>query len=206
MIGIVDYGLGNLRSIQNMLRRGGVGSIISSDPAELKQADRLILPGVGHFGYGMDKLRERGLITLLEERALEAKVPVLGICLGVQLLGRGSEEAGVAGLGWLAMDTVAFDQSRMSASERVPHMGWADVTHSDHPLFEGQVDPRFYHVHSFHMRCDDHSTVIATAEYGYRFATGVAHDNVMGVQFHPEKSHTFGLRLLKAFAAMSCPR
>ncbi|MBI4366374.1 MAG: imidazole glycerol phosphate synthase subunit HisH [Deltaproteobacteria bacterium] len=207
MIAIVDYGLGNLRSIQNMLRRAGAPSVISSDPAVLRQVDKLILPGVGHFRYGMEKLRERGLVDVLNERALDAKVPVLGICLGAQLLGRGSEEGGAEGLGWVEMDTVAFDRSRLTGGERVPHMGWAETAHSGHSLFQGQEEPpRFYYVHSFHLRCDDPAAVIATAEHGYRFASAVMQGNIMGVQFHPEKSHAFGLRLLKAFAAMSLPR
>ena len=207
MIGIVDYGLGNLRSIQNMLRRAGAPSVISSDPGVLREAEKLILPGVGHFRFAMESLFEkRGLVEVLNERALEAKVPVLGICLGAQLLGRGSEEGGTEGLGWLAMDTVAFDRSRFNRGERVPHMGWAETEHTGHLLFQGQIEsPRFYYMHSFHLRCDDASAVIATAEHGYRFASGVVQGNIMGVQFHPEKSHAFGLRLLKAFAAMSPP-
>jgi imidazole glycerol-phosphate synthase subunit HisH len=201
MIAIVDYGLGNLRSIQNMLWRAGVQSVISSDPDVLRQSERLILPGVGHFRYGMEKLSERGLIEVLNERALEAKVPVLGICLGAQLLGRGSEEGHAEGLGWLAMDTIAFDRS-LTGGERVPHMGWAETAHTGHPLFQGQSElPRFYYVHSFHMRCDDPAAVIATAEHGYRFASGVAQDNIIGVQFHPEKSHIFGRQLLRNWVA-----
>jgi glutamine amidotransferase len=116
-------------------------------------------------------------------------------------LGRGSEEGGAAGLGWIAMDTVAFDRARLTAGERVPHMGWADTAHEDHSLFQGEGEtPRFYYVHSFHFHCDDPDDVIASAEHGYRFAAGVARDNILGVQFHPEKSHVFGKRLLANFA------
>lgn len=203
MIGIVDYGLGNLRSIQNMLNRAGIASVVSADPDVLRRVERLILPGVGHFRYGMECLRQRGLVEVLNERALEAKVPVLGICLGAQLLGRGSEEADTPGLGWLAMDTVAFDRSRLTGGECVPHMGWADTEDAGHPLFEGLEDARFYYVHSYHLACDNSSTVICYAEHGYRFAAGVAHGNIVGVQFHPEKSHVFGRRLLKTWATMS---
>jgi glutamine amidotransferase len=154
----------------------------------------------------MAKLRERGLVEVLNERALEAKVPVLGICLGGQLIGRGSEEGSSEGLGWVAMDTVAFDRGRLSDDQRVPHMGWADTASTGHPLFESQDDPRFYYVHSYHFSVDEPGDVIATAEHGYRFATGVARGNIMGVQFHPEKSHAFGLKLLKTFATMSFPK
>jgi glutamine amidotransferase len=204
MIAIIDYGLGNLRSIQNMLSRANVPSVISRDPTVLRTASKLILPGVGHFRFGMEKLNEFRLVEVLNERVLDARVPVLGICLGAQLLGRRSEEGDAEGLGWIAMDTVAFDRSRLTRGERVPHMGWAEITHVDHPLFANQNrSPRFYHVHSFHMQCDDSETSIASAEHGYRFTSAVAQGNILGVQFHPEKSHACGLQLLKTFAAMS---
>ena len=202
MIGIVDYGLGNLRSIQNMLDRSGIASVITSDPKELAKADRLILPGVGHFGFGMAQLRSRGLVEVLNERVLEAKVPTLGICLGAQLLGRHSQEGDATGLGWIPMDTIAFDRTRLTGGQKVPHMGWAD-TAARHPIFEGLgEDARFYYVHSFHMACDDPDMVIATADHGYEFTSGVAHGNVIGLQFHPEKSHVFGRQVLRNFAAM----
>lgn len=203
MITIVDYGLGNLGSIRNMLNRAGVGSVITSEPEVIRNADKLILPGVGHFKFAMDTLHARGLVAVLNERVLEARVPLLGICLGAQLLGRHSEEGGAPGLGYIPMDIVAFDKSQMHRGEKIPHMGWATTTHTDCALFNGLDDsPRFYYVHSFHFKCDDPSMVISTAEHGYRFASGVACRNVFGVQYHPEKSHAFGLQLLKNFAAM----
>lgn len=204
MIGIVDYGLGNLRSIHNMLDKAGIASVISGDAEVLSAADKLLLPGVGHFRYGMEQLHASGLVDVLNRRVLDARVPVLGICLGAQLLGRHSEEGDCKGLGWIEMDTVAFDRNRLRASEKVPHMGWAETSHTAHPLFAGQPEepPRFYYVHSFHMRCDDAADVICEADHGYRFTSGVARGNVMGVQFHPEKSHVFGRQLLKSFAAM----
>jgi glutamine amidotransferase len=205
MIGIVDYGLGNSRSIQNMLSHANVLSVISSDPAVLRETAKLILPGVGHFRYAMERLRDLDLVETLNERVLDARVPVLGICLGAQLLGRRSEEGDAEGLGWIAMETVAFDRDRLRQGERVPHMGWADTAHESHPLFAGQgCLPRFYYVHSFHMRCDDPAAVIGSAEHGYRFAAAVAQGHILGIQFHPEKSHVFGLQLLKAFAGIGC--
>jgi glutamine amidotransferase len=200
LIGIVNYGLGNLRSIQNMLRRAGIDAVISNDPDVLRKCDRFILPGVGHFRYGMERLRECGLIEFLDERVLKARLPVLGICLGAQLFGRCSEEGDVRGLGWIAMDTIAFDRRQLTQGERIPHMSWTDTICKTHPLFNGISEPRFYYVHSFHFACDDNDDVICEAVYGYRFASGFARNNVMGVQFHPEKSHTFGRQLLKNWA------
>lgn len=203
MITIIDYGLGNLRSIQNMLQRAGFQSVISRDPDVLQAASKLILPGVGHFRYAMELLNNLGLVEVLNERVLEARVPVLGICLGAQLLGRGSEEGNAKGLNWVPMDTVAFDRTQLRQGEKVPHMGWAETSHADCVLFgEMGNTARYYYVHSYHFRCDAPEMVICTAEHGYRFASGVAHRNIMGVQFHPEKSHKFGMQLLKNFALM----
>lgn len=203
MIVVVDYGIGNLRSIQNMLHRAGVASEISGDTAMLRKASKLILPGVGHFGYAMDALRQRGLVEILNERVLEARTPVLGICLGAQLLGRSSEEGSAEGLGWLAMDTIAFDRSRLGASDKIPHMGWAETRHTDQALFAGLKEPaRFYLVHSYHFRCDSSSDVIATAHHGYDYPVAVGKGHILGTQFHPEKSHVYGQQLLKNFAVM----
>lgn len=206
MIVIVDYGVGNVRSVQNMLQRSEIGSVVSGDPRTIRDATRLILPGVGHFRHAMSSLRDRGLIDVLNERVLEARVPILGICLGAQLLGRGSEEGDCEGLNWVAMDTVRFDRSRLGQGPRVPHMGWAVTSHGDSPLFAGMDAPaRFYYVHSYHLRCDDPATVTCTAEHGYRFASGIADRHIVGVQFHPEKSHVYGQRLLENFAVMTFP-
>ena len=207
MIVIIDYGLGNPKSIQNMLRRAGVEAAISGDPDEISTASKIILPGVGHFGFGMDSLRRRGLVDALNERVLHARVPTLGICLGAQLLGRRSEEGDCAGLNWVPMQTVRFDISKIHGGRKVPHMGWADTSHRSCPLFrEMSETPRFYYVHSYHFECDDQNIVICTAEYGYRFASGVAFRNILGVQFHPEKSHVYGQQLLKNFASIDLPR
>jgi glutamine amidotransferase len=204
MIVIVDYGLGNPRSIQNMLRRAGFEAAISREVTALREATRLILPGVGHFRFAMERLRELGLINVLNERVLQARVPVLGICLGAQLLGRRSEEGNCTGLNWVPMETVHFDPSRIKGSQKVPHMGWADTQHTACCLFREMSAPcRFYYVHSYHFCCDDQEIVMCTAEYGYRFASGIAYGNIFGVQFHPEKSHVYGQQLLKNFASIN---
>jgi len=207
MILIIDYGVGNLRSIQNMLRRAGADAVISRDPDKIRTASRLILPGVGHFGFAMESLRKLDLMDVLNESVLVARVPILGICLGAQLLGRRSEEGECAGLNWVNMDIVRFDASKIRQHGKVTHMGWADTHHIDCALFNGMCEtPRFYYVHSYHFQCDDPHIVMCTAEYGYRFASGIAHGNILGVQFHPEKSHVYGQQLLKNFASMEFPR
>ena len=204
MIVIVDYGMGNVRSIQNMLRKVGAKAAVASDPAEIERADKLILPGVGAFDAGMRNLTERGLVPVLNAKAVEAGAPTLGICLGMQLLTRRSEEGALPGLGWIAADTRRFAFDPEHAHLKVPHMGWNHVRPSrEHPLFAGLADDaRFYFVHSYHAVCDDEASVLARAEYGYEFACGIGRASVLGVQFHPEKSHKFGMQLLRNFAEM----
>ena len=203
MITIIDYDTGNIKSIVNMLRAIGAPSRISSDAGEIATAEKLILPGVGHFDYGMAELEKRGLIAVLNKRVLEERVPILGICLGAQLLTRGSEEGVRPGLGWIDGKTVRFDRARMGPNLRVPHMGWADTwTGHDHPLTRGlPQDMRFYFVHSYHIVCDRPDQIMLQARHGYAFVAGVAHDNILGVQFHPEKSHRFGMAMLRNFVA-----
>jgi glutamine amidotransferase len=207
VITVIDYGLGNLGSIRNMLVRSGIKCTVSGDHDVIRAASRLILPGVGHFKFAMDILHERGLTSVIQGLVRDAGMPLLGICLGGQLIGRHSEEGDVAGLNLVPMDVVAFDRARLGPGEKVPHMGWAETPHAQTPLFGSVEQPaRFYYVHSFHFRCDDPADEIAWAEHGYRFASGVRRGNVIGVQFHPEKSHVYGQQLLKNFAAMDFAR
>jgi imidazole glycerol-phosphate synthase subunit HisH len=202
MIVIVDYGVGNLGSIKNMFKKVGFKAEPSSDPAVLRNAEKLILPGVGAFDAGMSKLRERGLIDLLNELVLEKNVPVLGHCLGLQLMTKGSEEGHEPGLGWIDAQSVRFKFEAENANLKIPHMGWnvLDIRRP-HTLVEdlGQ-DARFYFVHSYHIVCANDADVVAYTDYGYNFASVIARDNIVGAQFHPEKSHKFGMRLLKNFA------
>ncbi len=204
MIHIVDYGLGNLGSIGNMLKKIAVPCALVSDPAAAREARKLILPGVGSFDHGMASLVERGWLPVLDELVRERRLPVLGICLGMQLMTRSSEEGARPGLGWIDATTVRFPTGTSDASGarlRVPHMGWNRIDAARaHPLVAAEAPQRYYFVHSYHVVCDRPEDVIATSEYGHRFACAFARDNVMGVQFHPEKSHAFGMRLLRAFA------
>jgi imidazole glycerol-phosphate synthase subunit HisH len=202
---VVDYGVGNLASIGNMLRKIGVTAFISSDPHALVSAVGIILPGVGAFDHAMRKLREGKLVPALERRVLGEGVPLLGLCLGAQLLTKASAEGSEPGLGWIDAVTTRFESSRMNGRFTIPHMGWSDVT-SVRPhelLASDEAESRFYFAHSYHLSCSDPELTIGSARYGYEFAAAVASRNVMGVQFHPEKSHTFGMRLLRNFCGLA---
>lgn len=203
MVVIVDYEVGNAGSIRNMLKKVGVPAEISSDPQVIRSADRLILPGVGAFDHGMRSLHRSGLVPVLEEQVFQQQVPILGICLGMQMLGESSEEGNEPGLGWIKARTRRFRFDSLSDSLRVPHMGWNWVqAAAPDGLFEGyQSVPRFYFVHSLHVDCEDPNDVLATADYGFRFTCAVRRKNVFGTQFHPEKSHRFGMQLLRNFAS-----
>ena len=199
---IVDYGMGNLGSILNMLKKIGTRAVISSDPDTIGQAHRLILPGVGSFDRGMQHIQEAGLTSLLNEKVLTEQTPILGICLGMQLLTRRSEEGHLPGLGWIDAETVRFQFSERHQTLKVPHMGWNTVAVARHEsLFQGLTNgrTRFYFVHSYHVVCDHASDVLARTDYGFPFVASLQRGHIMGTQFHPEKSHTYGMRLLKNF-------
>ncbi|MEN9511379.1 MAG: imidazole glycerol phosphate synthase, glutamine amidotransferase subunit [Bacteroidota bacterium] len=197
---IIDYGLGNLASIRNMIRKAGGKSEISADPAAVAAAEKLILPGVGHFAAGMENLRNSGLLPVLNEAVLEQKIPILGICLGMQLMAKHSEEGDVEGLGWFDANIIRFRQEAMGAL-KVPHMGWNEVKPTrPHPLFPNIQDPeRFYFVHSYHWKCNNPEDALAHAHYGYDFTCAVSRENIAGMQFHPEKSHRFGMEMMHRF-------
>lgn len=205
MIAILNYGLGNLGSIANMFKVIGEKSVITDDIEIIKQADKLILPGVGAFDAGMSQLERRGLISVIQEEVEKGK-PILGICLGMQLLGRKSEEGEKRGLGLIAFDNKKFDFSDLDdglkKELKIPHMGWDIVEFKQNiPLLEGiDGSQRYYFVHSYHAVCDDINNIMMTCDYGYEFAAAVCKDNIYGVQFHPEKSHDFGMKILENFA------
>ncbi len=201
MVAIIDYGVGNLSSIKNMLKKIGVDAEISGKAEDIQAADKVILPGVGHFDYGMQHLYDSGLVNVLNNDVLINKKPILGICLGVQLLTQSSEEGKEKGLGWIKGKTIAFDKNRLSPGQKIPHMGWTDVKAFERSkLFTGMyAEPRFYFVHSYHLALNNPVDILAAANYGYDFTVGIEHENILGVQFHPEKSHKFGMKLLENF-------
>ncbi len=203
MIVIIDYGMGNIGSILNMLKKIGASGTISSNPDVIRKADKLILPGVGSFDQGMANLERLGLVPVLNKK-VAAGTPVLGICLGMQLMTKSSEEGKAAGLGWIEARTVRFRHDP-SSKLKVPHMGWNLVTQKKESalLRDMYPEPRFYFVHSYHAVCSDPQDVLTATPYGYEFTSAFQRGNIFGVQFHPEKSHKFGMKLLRNFAEAS---
>jgi imidazole glycerol-phosphate synthase subunit HisH len=201
---IIDYGMGNLGSIFNMFKHIGVESSISESVQDIENADKLVLSGVGAFDSGMKNISDLGLLSLLNDMVLKDKKPILGICLGMQLFAIKSEEGTSAGLGWINADIVKFNFDNESANLKIPHMGWnlANV-HGDSALFRDTIEEsRYYFVHSYHLVCEEEENVICTTNYGYEFPSAIEKENIFGVQFHPEKSHRFGMKLLKNFAEL----
>ena len=203
MITIIDYEMGNVGSMLNMLKRIGVAARISSKADDVRSSAKLILPGVGAFDTGMENLNNSGLREVIEEKVLAEKTPLLGVCIGMQLLTRGSEEGKLPGLGWIDAKTVRFHFESQNGL-KIPHMGWNTVTPSDSAvLFRGFAEPpRCYFVHSYHVVCDDPADIGATVHHGYDITAAIQRGHILGAQFHPEKSHTYGMRLLKNFAAL----
>jgi imidazole glycerol-phosphate synthase subunit HisH len=201
-ITIVGYGVGNIGAIPNMLRRLGADASVTSDPDRIRKADKLILPGVGAFDAAMARLRELDLVDVLDEQVRRG-VPVLGVCLGMELLANGSDEGVLDGLGWVPGHVTRFGSDVVDAGLRIPHMGWNYVTPvTGLPLLRGFGHlSRFYFAHSYYFAPAATSDVAATTTYGFPFASVVHHDNVTGIQFHPEKSHRFGLQLFENFLA-----
>lgn len=201
MIVVVDYGVGNIASVLNMLKRVGAKAKASNSREDIEQADKLILPGVGAFDAGMQTLRKSGLIEVLNEQVLGKQKPVMGVCLGSQMLGNGSEEGGEPGLGWIDMDIVRFEKRE---GRKVPHMGWNEVTPQlQHPILTGLNQlSRFYFVHSYYMLPRHAENTLLTANYDQQFTAAVVRDNILGFQFHPEKSHKFGMQLFKNFVEL----
>jgi glutamine amidotransferase len=200
MIVIIDYQAGNIRSIQNMLRKIGCKSTITSNPEEIEKADKLILPGVGSFDHGVENLHASGLFDAIIKKATNG-TPLLGICLGAQLLGHNSQEGNLQGLGLIDMQVVKFNREKLADNIKIPHMGWSEIAvKKESPILANmQPNPRFYFVHSYHFVTNNNSDQLTTSFYGYEFCSSFQINNIIGVQFHPEKSHKFGMELLRNF-------
>lgn len=205
MITIVDYGLGNVGAFVTMYKRMSIQAVPARTAEELRVAERIVLPGVGAFDHAMQLLSETGMRDTLDELVLERKVPVLGVCVGMQMIAEASEEGQERGLGWIGGTVRSLYGSEGLNGLPLPHMGWNDVTPRRHlSLFEGLDDPRYYFLHSFYFDNSDPADAAATVEYGREFTCMVNRDHIWGVQFHPEKSHHFGAALLKNFATSAC--
>ena len=207
MLTIIDCGSGNIRSLVKILEKVGAEVRVAEDADGVKDAEMIVLPGVGHFATAMKELERRGLVEALREKVVGRGVPFLGVCLGMQLLARRSEEGDVAGLGWVDADCVRFDFSGHEQALKIPNMGWRGIAATDgSPLFPPFDRPwRFYFVHGYHMRGDDPGMVMATADYGGPFTAAVAVGNIVGVQFHPEKSHRFGVAFFENYLRAFSP-
>jgi len=205
MITLLDYGVGNIASIINMIKKVGGEVRSCSSPIELREAKKIILPGVGAFDHGMKLLHDGGWIEELNDAVLVRKIPVLGICLGMHLMCRTSEEGQLPGLGWVDAEVRRFDLL-VGGELKIPHMGWSSVeVIKPNPLVAVDQDKqRFYFVHSYHVVCNQAIDILAVAHHGYDFTASFSHNNIFGTQFHPEKSHKFGMALMKKFVELPC--
>jgi imidazole glycerol-phosphate synthase subunit HisH len=204
MIVMIDYGLGNLNAFVNIYKKLDISIKIAKTATDLNEATKIILPGVGHFDHAMNKLNESGMRVKLDELVLQKKVPVIGICVGMQILAKSSDEGIQPGLGYIDGVVKKFDVSTFTQKTHLPHMGWNDVIPNDNEkLFTGlENEPIYYFLHSYYFECNVASDAIAKADYGKEFVCAVNHENIYGVQFHPEKSHHYGIQLLKNFATL----
>jgi glutamine amidotransferase len=203
MVLIVDYGMGNIRSIQHKLQKNGIQANVSSNSSDILSAGKLILPGVGHFKKGMENLNKYNLVEALNRKVLLEKTPIMGICLGIQLFTKFSEEGNVPGLGWIDAETRRFRFENSSLS--IPHVGWDSIRiKKPSPLFTDlPEDKKYYFTHSYHLVCRNEEDILAESEYGYGFVAAIQHENIYGTQFHPEKSHKEGMKVLLNFCRLA---
>jgi glutamine amidotransferase len=204
MITLIDYGVGNIFAFQNVYKRLDIPTKIAKTTADLEDAQKLILPGVGAFDYAMAQLNNSGMRQKLDELVLDRKIPIIGICVGMQMMGNRSDEGTSEGLKWIDADILKFDESLILQRTKLPHMGWNDVSLKvEHPLFKGlQQEAIFYFLHSYYFKCNNTADSIAISDYGIPFTSAVNADNIYGIQFHPEKSHQYGEKLLHNFAKL----
>ncbi len=203
MITIVNYGVGNLASIKNMLKKAGFEAVLATEKNEIEKASKIILPGIGAFDHCMSEFNKSGLRELVTKKVLGEKTPVLGICVGLQMLMESSEEGVEPGLGWIKGKTIKFKKETLG-DLKIPHMGWTNVQIVKDTLLTQQLgdEPRFYFVHSYYVQPEEQSDIMLTATYGYEFTAAINHENIFGAQFHPEKSHKYGMKILENFGSL----
>ena len=204
MVTIIDYGVGNINAFVNVYSRLNIITKIAKVSSDLDDAEKLILPGVGAFDYAMTSLNNSGMRQKLEDLVLNSKVPILGVCVGMQMMGLKSEEGISEGLKWIDGENVKFDSEKIKFATKLPHMGWNDVEKSiNNPLFQGlEIDSIFYFLHSYYFKCNNLNNIIAESEYGGYFTSAFQKENIFGIQFHPEKSHGYGEKILENFAKL----
>ena len=204
MIAIIDYGLGNVRAFANLYTKSNIPFVIAKDTSDLENAQKIILPGVGSFDYAMQLLEASGMQETLSDMVLNHNVPVLGVCVGMQMLADSSDEGNLSGLGWIPGQVKRFESSSLNEEINIPHMGWNNINPViTSGLMEGlDSNSRFYFLHSYYFNCENEDSLLATTHYGNEFACAVHRNNVYGVQFHPEKSHRWGAKILENFARL----
>lgn len=204
MIGIIDYGLGNVKAFANIYKRLGLSFCVINSALDFKKVSKIILPGVGAFDWAMTSLQRSGLREALDDQVLGAQKPVLGVCVGMQIMAATSDEGALSGLNWIDAKITKFDCNVFTGNYPVPHMGWNNAIYlNSEALFNGIDSPAFYFLHSYYMEPRNRKNILAVSDYGLKFASAVRNKNVYGVQFHPEKSHECGVRLLKNFAEIA---